>query len=268
MSPSSVAVTLAQRTLGDLRARSVLVIGAGEAGKAAARSLLQAGVERILVTNRSVERVEHLVAAVPAEAVPFDDLADALCQADIAIGCTSAAEHVVSTDELRRVMARRPNGPLLCIDIAVPRDFDPTIADIPGVHLYNIDDLEEASGETRLARAQEAAAAEGIVDEAVEEYRAWRRTQDVIPAVGAIYERAEAIRRTEVERTLRRLGSLSAEDRVLIDLMTSSIVRRLLHGPVSVLKGDADGANGAELARLARELFALPAEESRSPDRP
>jgi len=267
VSPSSVAVSLAQRTLGDLRSRSVLVIGAGEAGKATARSLVQAGVERILVTNRSSQRVEHVTAAVPAVAVPFAGLTEALHTADIAISCTSATEHVVSTEELRSVMARRPDRPLLCIDIAVPRDFDPAIAEIPAVHLYNIDDLEEACAENRDERGREAAAAEVIVDEAVEEYRAWRRTQDLAPVVGALYQRAEAIRRAEVERTLRRLGSLSAEDRVLIDLMTSSIVRRLLHGPVSVLKADADDANGSELARLARELFALP-DESRSPDGP
>jgi glutamyl-tRNA reductase len=268
VSPSSVAVTLAQRTLGDLRARSVLVIGAGEAGKATARSLVQAGVERIVVTNRSTQRAEHVTSAVPAVAVPFDELAEALYRADIAIGCTSATEHVVSADELRGVMARRQGGPLLCIDIAVPRDFDPGVADIPGVHLYNIDDLEEASTETRNERAREAAAAEVIVEEAVQEYRSWEKTQEVVPAIGAIYEQAEVIRRAEVERTLRRLASLSAEDRVLIDLMTSSIVRRILHGPVSVLKAGADSDNGAELARLARELFALPADESRSPDAP
>jgi len=268
LSPSSVAVSLAQRTLGDLRSRSVLVIGAGEAGKATARSLVQAGVERILVTSRSAQHAQHVSEAVPAVSVPYAGLAEALHTADIAISCTSSSEHIVSVDELRNVMAQRPDRPLLCIDIAVPRDLDPAIAGIPAVHLYNIDDLEEACAENRDDRAREAEAAEAIVAEAVEEYRAWSWTAGVVPVVGALYERAEAIRRAEVERTLHRLVSLTPEDRALIDLMTSSIVKRLLHGPVAALKGHANGVDAAELSRLARELFALPVDESSSADAP
>jgi glutamyl-tRNA reductase len=266
LSPSSVAVSLAQRTLGDLRSRSVLVIGAGEAGKATARSLSQAGVGQILATNRSADRIAHLAEAVPATVVPYEELAETLCAADIAISCTSASEHIMTVDDVRAVMGKRPERPLLCIDIAVPRDFDPAIGDIPGVHLYNIDDLEASCAENRYERVHEASAAEAIVDEAVEEHRAWSRTQTLAPVIGTLYARAEAIRQAEVERTLGRLESLSGDDRALIDLMTSSIVKRLLHGPVSALKTQADGSNGSELARLARDLFALPADESSAAD--
>jgi len=261
LSPSSVAVRLAQQTLGDLHACSVLVIGAGDAGKATARSLVQAGVERIFVTNRTPPRADLLSAAVPAVPLPYEALDDALRQADIAISCTSASEHIISAADLGVVMAGRRERPLLCIDIAVPRDFDPDTARIPGVHLYNIDDLEEASAENREVRVREAAAAEAIVDEAVEEYRAWRETRALEPTIGALYERADAIRRAEMERTLNRLGSLRPEDRKLIELMTGSIVKRLLHGPVSALRDRADG-DGAELARLARELFGLAGDET------
>ena len=262
VSPSSVAVRLAQRTLGDLQSCSVLVIGAGDAGKATARSLAQAGVERIFVTNRSSSRANDLTSAVPAVAVPYSQFKEALQAADIAISCTSASEQIVSVGDLSGVMANRRHRPLLCIDIAVPRDFDPSVAQIPGVHLYNIDDLEEASEENREERTQEAAAAESIVNEAVQEYRAWHRTRKLEPAIGALYERADAIRRSEVERTLGRLTSLRPEDRQLIDVMTGSIVRRLLHGPVVALKDRADAANGSELAQLARELFGLPTDET------
>ncbi len=261
LSPSSVAVRLAQKTLGDLRLCSVLVIGAGDAGKATARSLAQAGVERIFVTNRTSPRADMISAAMPAVALPYEALDDALRQADIAISCTSASEHIISAHDLGAVMENRRERPLLCIDIAVPRDFDPEVMRIPGVHLYNIDDLEEASAENREERLREAAAAESIVDEAVEEYRAWRQTRALEPAIGALYERADAIRRGEVERTLNRLAPLRPEDRELIDLMTSSIVRRLLHGPVSALRDRADG-NGNELAQLARELFGLAEDET------
>jgi glutamyl-tRNA reductase len=268
LSPSSVAVSLAQRTLGDLRSRSVLVIGAGDAGKATARSLMHAGVERIVVTNRSSTRAHDITETVPALAVPYAGLTDALLAADIAISCTGASEHILSADDLRGVMERRPDRPLLCIDIAVPRDLDPEIAAIPAVHLYNIDDLEEACGDNREERTREAAAAEKVVEEAVAEYGNWLETRELDTAIGALYEQAETIRRHEIDRTVGRIPALSAEDRSLIDLMTSSLVRRLLHGPVSALRDQADGSNSRELARLARELFGLSADETTTPPTP
>jgi glutamyl-tRNA reductase len=261
LSPSSVAVSLAQQTLGDLRARSVLVIGAGDAGKATARSLMAAGVDRIVVTNRSSPRARDVTAGLPAVAVPYSELGVALRAADIAISCTSASEHIVSADAIRDVMVDRANRPLLCIDIAVPRDFEPAVADVPGVHLYNIDDLEEACADNRDERALEAAAAEAIVDEAVEEYRLWNQTRALERAIGELYERADAIRHAEIERTLNRLAPLSSNDRQLIDSMTSSIVKRLLHSPVSALRDRAGEANSGALAQLARELFGLPVED-------
>jgi glutamyl-tRNA reductase len=165
-------------------------------------------------------------------------------------------------------MAERGGRPLLCIDIAVPRDFDPGVAELPGVHLYNIDDLEEASSENRDERTREAAAAEAIVDEAVEEYRGWRQARPLESTIAAIYARADAIRRAEIERTMGRLSSLGPEDLRLIDLMTGSIVKRLLHGPVAALKERVDESNGDELAQLARELFSLPEREASQKSRP
>ena len=257
LSPSSVAVRLAERIIGDLHSRSVLVIGAGDAGKATARSLMQAGVDQLLVTNRSAARVHDLAALTSAVEVPYPNLLEALGGADIAISCTSAAEHIVSASDLQGVMATRPDRPLLCIDIAVPRDFEPEAARIPAVHLYNIDDLEDAAAENRDEREREAAAAEAIVDEGVAEFRRWRETRELDAAIGAVYERADAIRRGEIERTIERLRSVSSQDRELIDLMTSSIVRRLLHEPVAALKAQGKGSNSSDLAQLARELFGV-----------
>jgi glutamyl-tRNA reductase len=260
LSPSSAAVELARSALGDLHERSVLVIGAGDAGKATARSLVDAGVGRIVVANRSLSSAQEVAADVGGNAVLNTELLAAMEASDIVISCTGAADHIVSLDDIHRVMERRAHRLLFCVDIAVPRDFDPAIAQIPNVHLYNIDDLRSISAAHLLDRQREAEAAEAIVEDGLEDYRAWRAAQGLVPIIGALYERADAIRRTEVERTMRRLQSLSPDQRDMIDAMTASIVRRLLHDPVSALKARRSGMDSPELARLVQELFALPNE--------
>lgn len=267
LSPSSAAVELARSALGDLRARSVLVIGAGEAGRTTARSLADSGVERIVVANRSLPAAEEVAAAVGGAAVLNTDLIAALEAADIVISCTGAAEHVVSLDMIRGAMAWRGQRLLFCVDIAVPRDFDPAISQVPNVHLYNVDDLRGICAAHLLDRQHEAESAERIVEEGVDDYRAWHAAQTLVPTIGALYQRADAIRRAEVDRTLRRLHGLSPDQRDMIDAMTASIVRRILHDPVSALKARSADLDSPELARLVQELFALPADAFEAPGR-
>jgi glutamyl-tRNA reductase len=150
----------------------------------------------------------------------------------------------------------------LCVDIAVPRDFDPALAEIPSLVLYNVDDLEAVCAAKLEQREREVSGVEGIIEEGLADYRAWRGAQQVIPTIGALYQQAESIRRRELDRTLRRLTALSPEARDMIEVMTSSIVRRLLHNPVAALKARNGDPDARELARLTRELFALPSEES------
>jgi glutamyl-tRNA reductase len=257
ISPSSVAVDLAKRALGDVHARPVLVIGAGEAGQATVRSLREAGVGHIVVVNRSFARAEELARQFGGRAALYEDLNRALEGADIVISSTASGQHIVTTADAHEVMKARAGRPLLCIDIAVPRDIDPEVGSIPGVHLYNVDDLEAVAAANLKDRRQEVPAVERIVDEGVADYRAWRSVQDVVPTIGELYQRAESIRRAEVERTVRRMPTLSQDERELIDLMTSAIVHRLLHGPVSVLKARNGDPGAEERARVVAELFAL-----------
>src|SRR5581483_10694747 len=126
----------------------------------------------------------------------------------------------------------RAERPLLMIDIAVPRDIEPSAADVPGVKLYNIDNLEALCAASLAERHREVGAVERILSESMAEYLEWQRNEQVTPLIGALYQQAEEIRRIEVERTLRRMGSVSDEEREMIEAMTSSIVRRLLHTPV------------------------------------
>lgn len=266
LSPSSVAVELARRELGDLRPCTALVIGSGDAGRATARSLKGAGVTRLLLVNRTVERALAAAQAIGAEAIPYGAMAHALAQADIVITSTGASDHVVTDSLVREVLPARGGRPLLCIDIAVPRDIDPAVGQLPAVVLYNIDDLEALCEDNRRVRTREIAAVEAIVEEGLADYRSWRAVEPLVPTIGALYQRAEAIRRAEIRRTLPRLGNLSQEDQDLIEVMTASIVRRLLHGPVAALKARGRETPAEELARLAHELFALPpAQEEETP---
>jgi glutamyl-tRNA reductase len=262
LSPSSVAVELARQTLGQLEANSALVIGAGEAGRAAARSLKAAGIGRMVVTNRSFERAAEVARSVGGDALAYEHLDRGLEQADVVIASTGASEHVVTADLAEAVLTRRPGRPLLCIDIAMPRDIDPAVGRLPGVILHNIDDLEAICSANLSDRAREITAVEGIVAEGVADYREWRAVEPLVPTIGALYQRAEAIRRAEMERTVARLRRLSDEDRDLIDVMTAAIVRRILHAPVAALRARGGHPGAEKLADFARELFALPADDA------
>lgn len=259
LSPSSVAVEAARQELGHLEALVALVVGAGDAGTAAARSLKAAGVDRILIANRSSERGAELARSVGADALPYVELDRALAEADIVIASTGASEHVIGVEMVREALWGRKRRPLLCLDIAMPRDIDPAVAELPGVVLHNIDDLEAVCSANLRERANEITAVENIVEEGVADYAEWRAVEALVPTISTLYQRADEIRRAELERTVSRLEDrLSDEDRELIDVMTAAIVRRLLHTPVAALKARGSDPKAAELAGLTRELFALP----------
>lgn len=253
VSVSSTAVGLARNTLGDLSGRTVLVVSAGEAGKLTARHLRESGVARMMVTNRRAEPARELAAELGGTPVPFSRLERCLADADIAITSTASPDWVIDRELVERVMATRPNRPLLLVDIAVPRDIDPATRDIPGVHLYDIDGLQEIAHANINLRRQEIAQVEQIVDEAVVRYVDWLRSLEVVPTIAALRAEAESIRATELERTLSRTA-MSAADRRRVESMTRAIVKKLLHAPIAGLK--APGA-GERFVEPARALFAL-----------
>lgn len=259
LSPSSVAVELARRSLGELASRTALVLGAGEAGRATARSLKDAGVARILVANRTADRGIDLAKLIGGEPIDYGELETGLAEADIVIASTGASDHVLTADLVRRAVGGRVNRTLFCIDIAMPRDIDPEVGLLDGVILHNIDDLEAICEANLRDRASEIASVETLVEDGLADFREWRAVERLVPTIGALYQRAEGIRRAELERTIPRLRRLSEEDRELIDVMTASIVRRLLHTPVAALKAHGRGPRGGELAELTKELFALAA---------
>lgn len=254
VSVSSTAVALARRVLGDLAGCTVLVVSAGESGKLAAKSLVGSGASRVLVTNRTYQRACELAARLEGEAVPFEGLPGALAMADIVISATGAEAFVLGVEEVGAAIAARNGRPLLLIDIAVPRDVDPRVRELAGVHLYDIDDLQGVSHANLRQRAREVHKVEAIVEEEVERFGAWWRSLEVVPTIVALRQRAEAIRREEVERTLRRLTHLSPRDQGRVEAMAMAIVNKLLHRPIARLK---EREAGQRYTEAVRSLFDL-----------
>jgi glutamyl-tRNA reductase len=254
VSVSSAAVALAKQALGDLTGKTVLVISAGSMGKLAARSLAQQARSRILVANRTIERARELAEELGPDAQPvaLSDLRSALAQSDIVISGTSAEGFIIGPDDVRPVMEGRNGRDLLFIDIAVPRDIDPAVASIGNVHLHDIDDIEAVTEKGWNGRAAEVERVEAIVEEEVSAFLNWWRSLDVVPVIAALRERAESIRRRELERTLSRLPNLDDQARRRIEAMTAAIVKKMLDRPIARLK---DGADKGLYMEALQDLF-------------
>jgi len=257
VSTSSTAVALARETLGDLSDKTVLVVGAGEAGKLTAGHLA-GGIGRMLVTSRSFERGAELAEALQGDARPFADREAAIGEADIVISSTAAHDCVIDRAMIERVMRGRSRA-LMLVDIGVPRDVEASVREIPGVHLYDIDELQAVSDRNLHLRRNEVAAAEAIVEDYVAKFDEWMQSLQVMPTVAALRARAEALREAEVARTLARLD-VSDEDRNRIHAMTTALVKKLLHGPVTALKTPQEGERWIEAARALFNLDDDPGE--------
>jgi glutamyl-tRNA reductase len=250
-SVSSAAAALAAQVFGDLAGRRILVVGAGKIGEHAARNLIGRGAALSFVANRTLDRASSLADRFGGAALPLDRIEDELAGADILVSCTSAPGHIVSTEQVERVLRRRRGRPLLLVDLAVPRDLDPAIKELPGCFLYDIDDLQGVVEESLSGRRGEAARAEEIVAAEGERFREWLASLDVVPAIVSLRERAEAIRRGELAKAAPRLAGLSDRERHVVESLTSQIVNKLLHEPIVRLKqAAADDERGAAQNRL------------------
>jgi glutamyl-tRNA reductase len=253
VSVSSTAVALARNTLGDLTGLTVLVVGAGEAGRLTAAALAREGVRRMLVTSRTAGRTADLAAALAAEPATFDARGDAVAAADIVISSTSAPGFVIDARMIEQAMHNRAARPLLLIDIAVPRDIDPAARELSGVHLFDIDELQAVADRNMGRRRAAVVQAEKIIDDDVLKFSQWLRSLEVLPTVASLREQAEAVRAGEVERTLAKT-QMTAADRKRVEAMTSAIVKKLLHAPIAKLK---EPGEGERYVQAARGLFGL-----------
>jgi glutamyl-tRNA reductase len=260
VSISSAAVELASRIFDHLGDKTAMLIGAGKMGELAARHLLSHGVGRMIVTNRTFDRAVELAREFRATPVPFESFSQYLQLADIIIGSTAASEFVLTEQGITDALRERKNRPMFCIDMSVPRNFDPRINQLDNVYLYDVDDLSQVTEDNLDGRAREAEKAEHLVAAEVEGFWRWLERLEVVPTIVALREKVEAIRRGELEKTLGMLKDLSPKEREALDSLTAAIVNKILHTPIARLK-QQDQRSEAFFIDAARRLFDLEGSE-------
>ncbi len=257
VSVSYAAVELAKKIFSDLSEKTVLLVGAGEMAKLAARHFIANGVRHVRVTTRNPQHGLELADRFGGTAVPFEQFREDMASADIVLVSTGAAHYLVSKDDVQRSVKQRMNRPMFLIDISVPRNIDPAVRHVDNAFLFDIDDLKARVEQNRGGRLQEAEKAERMVADEVGIVRQWLQSLEVTPTIVALRTRADDIRRAEVEKTLGRLANLSAPDRELVEAMASSIVNKLIHNTMVTLKAEVNSSEGSAFVEAARRFFNL-----------
>ena len=215
------------------------------------------GVRSVVVANRTEARAQELATRFGGTAARFDALGAALSEADIVVTATAAPHPVITRELFDRVLPRGPKRPLLVVDIAIPRDVEPAVGEVDNVFLYDIDDLRQIVDDNLERRRAEIPVAERIVDEALDAFWSWYVSRDVVPVIRELREAAEALRRREVEKALRRLSHLGPDDQAMVDRLTRQILNKILHRPTVRLREAASRGNGEAVVHAARYLFEL-----------
>lgn len=257
VSISYAAVELAKKIFGNLKNKRALLVGAGEMAELAAQHLMNQGVAEVVVANRTFERAVNLARCFNGKPVSLEEMIPQLEQVDIMISSTGAPDIILSSSDVKPVMRQRRNKPLLLVDIAVPRDLDPKLNDLDNVYLYGIDDLKHVVDINKAERDKEAARAERIVTEETLKFMLWIGSMEVTPTIVAIRDKAEAIRKAELEKTLANMNSLSEKEIKAIEKMTAAMMNKILHHPIVYLKKD-DSLNDKKMKLvLIRKFFNL-----------
>jgi glutamyl-tRNA reductase len=261
ISISSVAVDLARQTFHDLAGRRAVLIGAGKTAEATARALLAGGLPQLVVANRTASTARALAAHFDGRGVGFERLRDELKAADIVISSTDAPHRILRRADVGAVMGSRRGRALVIIDIALPRDVEAATKSLPGVTLYDVDDLEQVAETNRGGRRREAERAEGIIREELCHYRRCHRAAATTPTVRALWAWAESLRQSEIAELERRSGSLAPETRRQLEVATQLLVEKLLREPTTRLRSLGDRDDGLRHLESLRYLFGLDAAE-------
>ncbi|OCL26148.1 glutamyl-tRNA reductase [Orenia metallireducens] len=251
-SVSYAAVKLAKKIFGSLEGETVLILGAGKMSELALKSLVDNGVKGVMVANRTYSRAQELAKKFSGEVIRWRQLADWINKVDIIIGSTAAPHYVLHYDLLEKVMLER-RGPLFLIDIALPRDIDPKVANIPGVHLYDIDDLEGFIEYNLVKRKEELDKVESIIKEEKANIREWLKQQKIIPLIKEIRAEANAIKERELARALKRLSK--EDNEVVLRDLAHRLTNKLLHQPTVKIKELGSNDISKEQITLIKEIF-------------
>lgn len=257
VSVSFAAVELARKIFGSIEGKTVMLIGAGEMCELAAKHFINNGVARVLVTNRTFARAEHLAAEFSGQAVLFENFADHLYQVDILLSSTGATNFIINPAQVNAALKQRKNKPMFFIDIAVPRDIDPRVNDINNVYLYDVDDLQGVVNANLKERHKEAHHAEEIIEHEIGQFLSWMTGLEVVPTIVALRQQIERLRQSEVEKTFSALKHLTPADRKAIEAMSSALTNKILHPPTRVLKQAQQQSCAQQYVDALQQLFEL-----------
>ena len=252
ISISSLGVKELQNIVGDLSGLHVLLVGAGETGRLTANALRRYGADEIVVSSRSFERGSVLAEELGSSQVTFEKIPETLVGCDMLITCTASADPIITVETIRSVMDERPGRPLNILDVGMPRDVDPTVAEVPGVTLISLSELQLKSRENWTLRESASAQARELINDGISRFKERLTGIDSEPVVRSLGARTERMRREEVEQTLARMGGLTDQQAQLLEKMTRSLVRRILADPINFLRSEETQA-----AESVQKVFAL-----------
>jgi glutamyl-tRNA reductase len=254
VSIASAIVSLARRVYSDLSAHTALMVGAGEMNTLAARHFASAGVKRMVIANRTLARAQALASELKAHAVGLADLEKELAEADIVISCTASLVPLITKGAAEAAIRARRRRPIFMVDLGVPRDIDPAVADLEDVYLFSIDDLQQLIDENRQQREQAAGGARLLIEEEVARFLSEARAHDAGPAIRALREQADAIRLQTVEQARRLLAAGKSADEV-IEYLAHTLTNRLLHTPTQALRQAAESKDSALAEAVTQALL-------------
>jgi glutamyl-tRNA reductase len=234
-----------------------MIVGAGKMSELAARHLRRSGASHVFVTNRTHERAVEMAELFQGTPVEYTRFTAMLPEVDILITSSGAPHYILHKDEMQRVISARRNKPMFLIDIAVPRNIEPTVNDLDNVFLYDIDDLQEVVNSNLRERAKEADHAETMVAEEVERMMARLKVAEVTPTIVGLQEQLEQIRLGELEKVRRRLGPMTPQQEEALEALTRGIINKVAHGPISELRLQAGKPEGAHVIAAIRKAFHL-----------
>lgn len=264
-SASAAAVAMATQKLGSLEDRAVLVVGTGDMGEQVAVALAGAGAGDVKIANRTASRADELAERIGGTRIPLASIADELADVDLVVTSTAAVNQVLDRDTFADVVAERGGRQLLIVDIAVPRDVDPRVGELPGVELCDMDDLRAFTEAGLRQRRSEISAVTAIIEDELVRFRAQRNARSVAPVIADLHARSDAIRRAELDRFAGRLDGLTDRQRDAVEALTHGIVAKMLHRP-SVRLGELAGSvRGDQIVDALRDLYAMDDGDSDDP---
>jgi glutamyl-tRNA reductase len=257
VSVSYAAVELARKIFGSLSGRKIMIVGAGKMSELAARHLRRSGASHVFVTNRTHERAVDMAALFQGTPVEYTRFVSMLPEVDIVITSSGAPHYVLHKEEMQRVIAARRNKPMFLIDIAVPRNIEPTVNEIDNIFLYDIDDLQEVVNANLRERMKEAEHAEIMVEEEVDRMMARLKVAEVTPTIVSLQEQLEQIRAGEIDKVRRKYGPFTPQQEEALEMLTRGIINKVAHGPISELRNHAGQPEGAHVVAAIRKAFHL-----------